>query len=340
MEQKKTARIGIIGAGGIANNVHLPSLSEIDEAELVAVCDLRLEKAKAASEKYNIPGVYWDMYEMLAKEKLDGVMVLVEPDRLFRAAEDVMRAGVHVYMEKPAGITAHQANALARVSKEKNRICQVGMNRRHIPLVKEVARKMNAVTKVNQVNGVFMKYTDLAHAWLYASAFTTDIVHAIDLVRHLAGSEVEAAATVVGRFNDSPVDNAWSSIMRFQNGITGTIHSSYQAGGRVHNFEMHGPGASAFINLGFGGEECEADILYYKGASMYSMAAAGIGDKDREHIDGRELAGTNAHHAVFGYKQEDIAFVDALLGKAEPQCVIEDAAHTMELVETLLKNTI
>ena len=80
----RRARIGVIGAGGIANGVHLPSLHELDEVQITAICDLRLEKAKAAAERFGDPctRVYWNMYEMLEQEPLDGVLVLVEPDRL------------------------------------------------------------------------------------------------------------------------------------------------------------------------------------------------------------------------------------------------------------------
>ena len=67
MKNRKQARIGVIGAGGIANGVHLPSLKELEEAELAAICDLRMEKAEAAAKKFGgaETHVYWNMYEML-----------------------------------------------------------------------------------------------------------------------------------------------------------------------------------------------------------------------------------------------------------------------------------
>ena len=337
---KRKVNVAVIGAGGIANGVHLPSIREIEDANLIAVCDLRLEKAQAAADKYGIPGVYWDMYEMLRKEPLDGVFVLVEPDRLFRTAQDCMRAGVACIMEKPAGISAHQARSLARISRETGKTCAVAMNRRHIPLVQHVMRHMRGITQITQIDGVFIKNTDLSHAWEYSSAFSTDIVHATDLVRYLANAEMERCATVIGRFSGSPVDNAWSSVMRFANGVTGTLKSNYQTGGRVHTFEMHGPGASAFINLGFGGAECEATILYHEGKSMYSLAAAGVGGQNKETIDGKQLAGDERFHAYYGYKQEDIDFVESLQTGRAPLCTIEDAVGTMEMVEKLLENAI
>ena len=139
---KKIARVGVIGAGGIARNVHLPSLNEIENAKVVAICDLRLEKAKEMAEKYNIPSVYWDMYEMMEKEELDCIFVLVEPDRLFRTAMDVLKNHIPVIMEKPAGISSFQSYSLARIAKENNTMCAVAMNRRHVPVVQYVMKRI------------------------------------------------------------------------------------------------------------------------------------------------------------------------------------------------------
>lgn len=74
---------------------------------------------------------------------------------------------------------------------------------------------------------------------------------------------------------------------------------------------------------------------------MYSMASGGIGgEKSVEHIDGKALAGSEDYHAYYGYKQEDADFIHALLTGEAPLCTIEDACHSMELVELLQQNRI
>lgn len=338
----KRIRIGVIGAGGIANSVHLPSLRDIEHVDLAAICDLRLDKAQAAAQTFGAgrTRAYWDMYEMLDKETLDGVLVLVEPDRLFRAAKDVMMKGLPVLMEKPAGISAYQAHSLARISRERGVLCAVAMNRRHVPLVQKVLHHMRGVTDITQVDGLFYKNSDIQHSWDYASAFGTDGIHALDLVRYMAGGEVTACSTVIGRFSGSAVDNAWASIMRFDNGVLGTLRSNYQTGARVHTFGVHGPGASAYISLGFGGAECEATILYNKGGAMYSLASGGVGGVDREVLDGKAIAGSSAFHVYYGYKQENEDFINAIQTGTDPLCTVEDAAQSMELAEKLLTNVI
>lgn len=344
----KTLRIAVIGAGGIANSVHFPSLREIADTgmiELAAVCDEHIEKAEAAQKKFGFQKVYTRHFEMLKEDHFDGILCLVQPDKTYRVAYDCMKAGNNVLMEKPSGITAYQANSLARTAEAAGVVCGAAMNRRAVPLVQRVIKLLSEVTAINQVDGMFIKYSDIAVGWHYASAFVSDIVHAVDLVRYLAGSEPEKAATVIAR-NNSPVDNAWSSVIRFKNGVTGTLRSNYQSAGRVHDFTIHGPGATAFINLGFGSAACEATIMYGNGVTQYSLGAAGVTGPQIVKLDGLKVAAeelgeqSDQYHQYYGYKSEDINFFNAILNNGKTICPIEDAAKTMEMVELLLASAI
>lgn len=335
----KKLKIGIIGAGGICRNVHLPSLSEIDNCEVVAICDHHEEKAKAMAEKYGIPKTYTMHFDMLAQEKMDAVFVLVQPDKTMRVAIDCLKAGFHVMLEKPAGLDAFQAHSIARYAKAAGKTAAVAMNRRHIPLLQEVLKRLKAVTDIVQVDGRFMKISNISEAWFYASAYNCDIIHALDCVRYIAGSEPVSAATVVGRYN-SPVDNAWNSVIQFENGITGTLRSNYQAAARVHDFEIHGNRASAFIDVGFPGRDASATIVYGDGCSIYSAAAAGVNSTNIETLYAKDIAGGDQYYQYYGYKSEDIDFVNSILEGRQPLCTIEDAAKSMDMMEMLLRNRI
>lgn len=335
----KKVKIGVIGAGGIATSVHMPSLSEIENCEVVAICDLHEEKAKALAEKYGVKKTYAVYHDMLKNEEMDAVYVLVNPDCTFRVADDCMKAGFHVMIEKPMGIDSYQAHSLARTAKATGKTAAVAMNRRHIPLIKEVVKKLKEVTEITEIDGRFMKFCDIAECWNYASAYNCDIVHAIDLVRHIAESEPKSAGTVVRKFNSS-VDNAWSSVIEFENGILGTLRANYQSAARVHDFEIHGPNACAFINIGFADMRCEATVMYNNGKQIYSAASTGVGDFWTETLDGKEIAGGDEYHQYYGYKTEDEDFVNCILNGTEPLCTAEDAAKTMDMVEFLLKNKV
>ena len=63
----KKLKVGIIGCGGIANSKHMPGLKSVEEAEMVAFCDLEIERAEKAKAEYGTPDakVYKDYKELL-----------------------------------------------------------------------------------------------------------------------------------------------------------------------------------------------------------------------------------------------------------------------------------
>lgn len=331
--------IGIIGAGGIANSVHLPSLKDIEGINISCICDHIIEKAQSASAKYNIPNVYDNYKVMIGKEKLDGIFVLVQPDQIFRIACDTIMNGIHTFIEKPAGITLYQAESLARIASENSRMLQVGMNRRYIPVIQAVVNKMRKITPITQIEGCFVKNSEAAFYGGCASAYICDTIHAIDIISWIADADAVSAATIVGKVN-SAVDNSWNSVIRFENGIAGILKANYQTGGRVHTFEIHGPNASAFVDLGFGGQSCKGRILHRKGSGSFSISSAGSGGFEIEELDGVQLANSSKYYRYYGYYYEDLEFVNCIKSGKKPLCNIDSALKSMKLADFILANVI
>ena len=113
MENKKT-RIGIIGCGGIANGKHMPALKKVADCEMVAFCDIIVERAEQAAEKYGTEDakVYTDYKELLKDESIDVVHVLT-PNRSHSVITvDSLEAGKHVMCEKPMAINSAEAKKM------------------------------------------------------------------------------------------------------------------------------------------------------------------------------------------------------------------------------------
>jgi len=311
----------------------------MEDIEVVAICDLIRERAEAMAARYGIPRVYTLYREMFKQEELDAVLVLVEPASLFHVVWQCLDAGLDTFMEKPPGITLYQAESLCRKAAEAGRILQVGFNRRHIPLVRKVVEMVRDRTQITQVEGCFFKYGDAAFDRGSLTAFLSDTIHAIDLMRWMAGGSVCAAALVVTQ-HDSPVVNAWNGVCRFDNGAVGTIKANYRTGGRVHTFEVHGPGVSGYIELGFGGASCNARVLAHEGETRYSLASSGAAQEGILELDGMALAGSNEFYRYYGFYQEDRHFLDCVRAQAEPETSIADAVKSMRLAEMFLANVI
>jgi predicted dehydrogenase len=332
-------RIGVIGAGGLANGIHLPVLSREENVTLVAVCDLHTERAVAAKENYGFAASYVSYHEMLSNETLDAVYVLTEPELLFRAARDSLQAGNAVFMEKPMGVTSFQANTLRALAHENDRLLHVGYNRRYIPVVVEALRLLRKHTTLTQAEGRFYKNSSPAFYGGCATAFTCDVVHCLDLVRYAAGGAYEKGA-LLESCADNGEPESWHGIMRFDNGVNGVVRSHYATGGRVHEFEFHGPGASAFINLGFGNEGCSATVLLGSGGTQ-SLSAKGLGEMQVIELDGKVIADSERYEDYYGYRDETRLFLAGVAagGAFDSARADEDYASAL-LAEQLLEQRI
>jgi len=337
MSEAKRVRVGVIGAGGMCNSVHLPSLRDMEDVEVVAVCDLVEERARRTAEKFKVPKTYVSYHQMLAQGGLDAIFCLVEPSNHFHVVMACLQAGLDTFMEKPPGITLYQAESMMRKAEEAGRLLMVGFNRRYIPVVREVKKAFDAIATVTQVEGCFYKYGTGAFDRGGLNAFESDTIHAADLVRWLAAATPVEAYTLTASHQE-PVVNAWNSVTRFDNGTIGILKANYRTGGRVHRFEVHGPGASAFLNLGMGGAQCEALLLRHDGRQQYSLSAGAAGGDADAYFSGIKLAGSDQFYRFYGFYYEDRHFIDCVKTRQIPETSIEDAVKSFRYVDLILRN--
>ncbi|MDR3050620.1 MAG: Gfo/Idh/MocA family oxidoreductase [Oscillospiraceae bacterium] len=120
----RDGRIGVAMIGvGCISGIYLENITNVfQEIELVGVCDLVRERAKAARGKYNIPKLYEDMHEAFADPDVDIVLNLTRPYEHFDVSRAALLAGKHVYCEKPLGATLAEGRALAALAREKERM--------------------------------------------------------------------------------------------------------------------------------------------------------------------------------------------------------------------------
>lgn len=102
-------RLGILGAGNIAQNAHLPVYAARDDVELVAIADLNLARAQGAAEKFSIGHAYDSVEALLEKEELDAVDICVWNRSHAPCAIAAAKKGVHILCEKPMAWNLSQA---------------------------------------------------------------------------------------------------------------------------------------------------------------------------------------------------------------------------------------
>ena len=128
-------RVAMIGAGAMANKVHYPSLASFGDVEIAAICDLDAGRLNQTADKYGVAGRYADYRRMIEDTAPDAVYAVGDPDALYNVWVWCLSRGLNLFVEKPLGLTRHQARILAHLAAEKGCITQVGFQRRTSPLL-------------------------------------------------------------------------------------------------------------------------------------------------------------------------------------------------------------
>jgi len=125
------ARIAFIGCGAHCRIALLPSMPQLTNADLVAVCDLQAELAETAARQFGARRWYTDYRRMLDEEELDGVCVIGSPQMHVEIGLQVLKAGLPLFVEKPSAINVAEAERLARAADEAGLWGMVAFMKRH-----------------------------------------------------------------------------------------------------------------------------------------------------------------------------------------------------------------
>ena len=129
----RIVKVGIIGCGGIANGKHMPALKQVEGVEMVAFCDLIIEKAIKAAAEYGTADakVYADYKELLKDESIEVVHVLTPNRSHADITIDALYAGKHVMCEKPMAKSAEDAKRMVEAAKATGKKLTIGYQHRH-----------------------------------------------------------------------------------------------------------------------------------------------------------------------------------------------------------------
>lgn len=121
----KKLRIGLVGAGNIAK-AHLEAYKSVENAEIVAVCDINEEILEKTAKEYEIKNTYLSIKDMIKNEELDAVDVCVWNCAHAQCSIDALNSGLHVLCEKPMATSAKEAEEMIKAAKKNNKLLMIG----------------------------------------------------------------------------------------------------------------------------------------------------------------------------------------------------------------------
>jgi predicted dehydrogenase len=122
-------RVGIIGCGiGV---FHASSWSQEPRAKVVALAGLEPDRCRKIGHQYDIPNLYGDYQEMIARPEIDAVSIAVPNFLHLPIALAAFEAGKHVLLEKPIGLNAGEGEQIVRAARDAGKVLGVCLSKRH-----------------------------------------------------------------------------------------------------------------------------------------------------------------------------------------------------------------
>ena len=259
MTSSKALNVGIIGAGGIARHLHLPSFHRCENVSVVAVVDISEDALEQVKAEWNIENLYRDYRQMLEMDDLDIVSICTSNDMHHPVAMAAMERGLDVYCEKPLALNLAQASEMYRSAQAKGIKTGVNFCHRRTPaaqLAKEIIDS-GAVGNIHYVSAVYAaggtNYAERAGTWRndrtragYGGLGDMG-AHMIDMMRWWLGCDITSVAAQtqiivperVARGSRKPMkvttEDHGTLLLSYANGAMGYLCGSYVFTGRGYD---------------------------------------------------------------------------------------------------------
>lgn len=196
----KKVKLGIIGCGIAARELHLPALEKLkDKFEITVLCNHTEEKAKDLSSRLGKIPYVLDYRELLKRTDVEAVDITLPIHLNYQAARDALLAGKHVIVEKPVTANLNEAKKILAQSEESDNVMMVAENFRY----RKVFNRAKELIKKGRIGKPYAATWDLFNKitleskyartkWRqhpqYPGGFTNDAgVHNIAALRMLFG---------------------------------------------------------------------------------------------------------------------------------------------------------
>ena len=263
-------RIGVVGAGGWADLLHLPALTSHPRAEVVAICGRTRARAEAMAQKYAIPQVFTDYHELIERGGLQALVVVTPDDLHYPITMEALDAGLHVLCEKTLALNAAQAKAMYDKAEAAGRKHMVLFTSRWIPPYSYVRQLIDDGYLGRCLHchllyiGEYGRPAD--YGWRFDRTHGNGILgdlgsHMIDLARWYVG-EIARVSAHLHTFIDrpgpdgQPLDAANDSallLLEFANGAQGMIHvtavAHVRGRGQDQQIRLYGEGGTLELDV-------------------------------------------------------------------------------------------
>jgi predicted dehydrogenase len=335
MTSQASAPLGMAVIGvGFMGELHTRVISELAQTRLVAVADVRAERAREVAERYGAETWTADYASLLDDDRIEAVSVCTSDNIHREPAEEALASGRHVLLEKPIASTLEDADAIIAAAEQTDRTLMVG----HIYRFEVHYVKLRQAVESGHIGKPLSFYsrqsTILEHAELVAGRVGVSFyisVHSFDLMSWYLGQRpvsiysVAAKAEVFERFGVP--DGVWS-LVRFDQGAVGCEEAFWNLAAPLGNWTTPEDWGAFFSTA-----DCRAELIGTRASAYIEYPPTVCTLLDPE---GWKFAETKIAPIVYGrvggaLKLEIEHFVDCVRGRTQPVTDLASARQAVEL---------
>jgi predicted dehydrogenase len=337
-EYERKLRVCYIGAGGHSFRNVLPAF-QYAPIDLVAICDRQVERATAYARQFGAARAYADHHTMLERERPDAVFIVTAytPEGRVQATDlalDALRAGCHVWMEKPTAASTAEIRELMAVSNAAGRHVMTGLKKIFMPGVVKV-KEITGRPDFGRPTSLTIRYPQ-AMPPLAERADPRNVVGLLDHLYHPAA----IIGYLMGRitrmsYEWEPTSGGSVTTLQFESGAVGSLHLSAGSSGSspLERLEVVGQGANVVLENG-------VKLTYYRPAAQpaYGRGSSFLVPDEAAPLRWEpefslgQLANKNLFY--LGYVPEVLHFCEHILAGTPPERgTLADALEIMKLFE-------
>ncbi len=230
----------LVGCGRIAKrHSELLGFNRIKKARLIAVCDIKEDKAKQFSERFNVP-YFTDMHQMIQQSDVDVISVLTESGNHARHVIELASYKKHIVVEKPMALTLEDTDAMIEAcDRNQIKLFVVKQNRFNVPVIKlrqalESGRFGKLVLGTVRVrwcrHQAYYDQDKWRGTWANdGGVLTNQASHHIDLLEWMMGDVESVFAKSITALSNIEVEDTAIVTLKFENGALGVVEATTAA---------------------------------------------------------------------------------------------------------------
>ena len=245
----------VIGTGFWGKN-HSRIYKELENTNLVAICDVNSERAKAIAEQYGVKA-YTDSSIMLKNPEIQAVSVCTWSIKLAEEALKCLHAGKHVLVEKPMATDTKQARILIDTAEANGLHLTVGFLMRFIPGLQQIKQAVETKKIGELVSTIAKRVTQWPERIGDVGIVKDTAIHDIDVARFVSDEEPVSVYAKMGSMRHRQFEDYAQIMLTYESGKTSFIETNWLTPYKIRSLNV--TGSEAIMRLDYNSQELWID---------------------------------------------------------------------------------